>query len=179
VSEVDISEIFQGYAEAFIGRVRGEGDIDTPGALRREELDYSFGSLAHVDAYLDTLHRKHGPRRGFLGIGARDGVLVTPSLENSILWGGAYVGEVIRRSRDDCDWVDYDDYIPEHPKLRDALGPRGLTTCAFMVQRAPQGGYGDMTMPVNKVLRYIREGDEHATRSYAQTALGGASKAEP
>jgi hypothetical protein len=59
-------------------------------------------------------------------------------------------------------WVDYDDYIPAHPKLRGLIPERTSATCAFLVD--PRGG---MSMPLNKIARFIEEGKEHSVHYFA------------
>ena len=39
---MELNEIFQEFAEAFVGRVIGEGDIAFPTKLRRGKLDFSL-----------------------------------------------------------------------------------------------------------------------------------------
>lgn len=120
----DVGSIIEGFAEAFAGRVRGRGDIADPSHLDGARLDYSDESLSAVDAYLTTVHASRGRRSGIRALFSQRTLLVTPEVENTILWGGAYVAEVIRRSRDDCEWVDYDDYVLGRPELQAALEPR-------------------------------------------------------
>lgn len=144
-----IDGIFREFADCFIGRISGKTDIAMPEALERAELDFTLGSLNHVDRYLEKLHRLQN-RLGGNGI------------ENTILWGGAYVGEIIRRnSKRLFSWVDYDDYAPNHPEIIRIVGERTLATCAFLCTDT------SMTMPINKVARCIYEGPENNLHYYA------------
>ena len=66
----------------------GGRDCDRPmahsGLLKRDRLDYTVASLETVDEYLKYLHEHwHGQTGG--------------EWDRAVLWGGAYVGEVIRR----------------------------------------------------------------------------------
>src|SRR5215468_1275633 len=79
-----VDHVFEELALAFRGRVRGDGDIAYPRELERSNLDYSLRSLRGVDAYLDYVHR-HSHR------------ITEDEWRSTVLWGGAYLGEVIRR----------------------------------------------------------------------------------
>jgi hypothetical protein len=149
------------YAEAFIGRVRAERDIALEIMLNRAALDYSLASLTFVDAYLNDVYESVRPPSGLRGLFARKKVERTAEMDHTILWGGAYVGEVLRRVQPAWSWLDYDDYLAREPRAPHLLGPRDLGTTALLVQAD-----GAMTLPINKILRYVHEGDEHSTRHY-------------
>jgi hypothetical protein len=81
----------------------------------------------------------------------------------SVLRGGAYVGEVIRNNaKRRYDWVDYDQYMPRHPDLRRLIPERTTATCAFLCTDTDV-----MTMPLNKIVRFIEEGPENNIHYYA------------
>jgi hypothetical protein len=157
----DINAICREFAEAFVGRVRAERDIALEIMLNRAALDYSLASLAVVDAYLDDVHESVRPPSGLRGLFARKKVERTAEMNHTILWGGAYVGEVLRRAQPAWSWLDYDDYLAREPRAQQLLGPRDVGTTALLVKAD-----GAMSLPIGKVLRYVHEGDEHSTRHY-------------
>src|SRR5206468_10081455 len=52
----------------------------------------------------------------------------------AVLWGGAYVGEVIRRNAPrEYNWVDFDEFIREYPDTTQLLGEeKQLGVCALL-----------------------------------------------
>ncbi len=100
-----VDDIFEEFACAFIGRVKGAGEIAEKRKLNRKRLDFSVDSLHVVDDYLLVLHERHD-----------QGKLDAKGDQLAVLRGGAYLGEVIRRNSDEqWHWVDYDEYMPSHP----------------------------------------------------------------
>lgn len=82
---------------------------------------------------------------------------------NTILYAGAYVGEVIRNETDNYyHWIDYNDYMPHHPDLQRLIPERTTPTTVFLVDDGDR-----MTMPLNKIARFIEEGDEHSVHFFA------------
>ncbi len=145
-----INEVFEEFAAAFVGRVKGEGNIAFPRILRRAELNLSVDSLHELDSYLEVLHsHRHSLQEAEWG--------------NTVLWGGAYLGEVIRRNAEAVlNWVDYDEFLRFHPHIRTVFPERTLPTCAFLCSDDDK-----MTMPLNKIARYIEEGSLNSTFYYA------------
>ena len=149
-----VNSIFEEFAEAFAGRLGCDGEILAPAVLNRAVLDYSLGSLRVLDEYLEHLHRNRKKVRG-------------PEAAITILRAGAYLGEVVRRNaKEHYDWVDYNDYVPEHPELREVLGERDVPTCAFICDEA-----GSIYMPLNKVARFISEGAEHSAQYFVSVVM--------
>jgi hypothetical protein len=145
-----VNDIFEEFALILVGQIQGEGEIAFPDKLDRTALDFSLPSLKVLDTYLDVLHRRH--RR----IKHNEGGI-------TLLRAGAYLGEVIRRNAQrEYNWVDYDEYMPRHPKLKQLIPERNAATCAFLCSED-----GAMTMPLNKIGRYIEEGPENNTHYYA------------
>ena len=121
-----------------------------PKELPRHLLDGSLDSLHVVDAYLAKVHRQ---RRSISEI----------EWETTVLWGGAYVGEVIRHQREgDFQWMDFNEYMPSHPELKTLIPERTVATCAFLV-----GPRQAMSMPLNKVARFIEDGAENSVHFFA------------
>src|SRR5262245_42451493 len=104
MSELD--EIFRDFSTAFLGKLQGANAIAFSAQLARDKLDYSLESLKLVDEYLAYLH-KHKKK------------ISDADWNSTVLYGGAYVGEVIRRETDGhFAWIDYDDYMPQNPELQ-------------------------------------------------------------
>jgi hypothetical protein len=53
------------------------------------------------------------------------------------------------------------------------LGPRSVGNCGLLIKTDRS-----MIMPTNKVIRYLRHGNEHATQAYV-SAFAGASPGTP
>jgi hypothetical protein len=149
MSELD--EIFNEFARAFVGVVQDGKEIAFPGELKRDLLDGSVESLHEVDRYLGRLHEKQEE-------------IAEEEWPITLLRAGAYVGEVIRHAAPagEFEWVDYDEYMPAHPDLRAMIPERTAATCAFLVHRS-----GGMSMPLNKVARFISEGPENSVHYFA------------
>jgi hypothetical protein len=146
----DLNSIFSEFAEVFRGRLDDGAQLFEVVRLERSALDYTLDSLHALDRYLDHLHKDHER-------------MPSTAIEKTVLWGGAYLGEVIRRQAPvEYNWIDYNDYMPQHPKLLNLIPERTVGTCAFLV-----GPGACMTMPLNKIARYIFDGPENNTHFYA------------
>jgi hypothetical protein len=141
---------FEGFAELFAGAWLDE-DVAFPERLDRSQLDFSLDSLHVVDRYLTFLHENLPEQMG------REWV-------NVVLWGGAYVGEVIRRHASrNYDWVAFEDWLSEHPEQVHFLGTeKSLELCAFLTP-----GGGGLTLPLNKVYKFLFEGPSESVWFYA------------
>ena len=145
----DIVSLVPAFCEVFLGASDVEGGLAFPDRIERELLDYSLDSLHAVDRYLDLLH-------------SRVDDLPDQQYANTILATGSYLGEVIRRNAPvEYRWVNYADYFPQHPQLM-SMVPEGVGSGAVLV-----AVNGMMTMPLNKIARYIHEGPENNTHFYA------------
>ena len=81
----------------------------------------------------------------------------------TVLWCGAYVGEVIRHAREgEFRWIDYNDYIKDHPDLTSLIPQRTVATCGLLLNSR-----GGMSMPLNKVARFIEDGPENSVQFFA------------
>jgi|GEM_PF-1006843 len=130
-------------------------DVALTAELARPNLDYSLESLRSVDRYLTTLFKQHAL------------VKRLPGLDRTIVFGGAYVGEVIRRAVLPAvyHWEDSRSYLLRHPELVKVFGPGAYDDVCV---RSMLVGAGDrMTMPVNKVRRFLAEGLENSVHYYA------------
>ena len=151
-----VNDDFENFAALFAGAWLDE-DVAFPERLDRPQLDFSLESLKVVDEYLAFLHENRPERMG------REWV-------NVILWGGAYVGEVIRRNAPrNYDWVAFEDWLAEHPEHAELLGTeKVLELCAFLT---PGAG---CTLPLNKVYKFLFEGPSESVWFYAaaETRIG-------
>ncbi len=150
------------YAAYFTGRQLDEDRLDvvTPSVLRRRTLDYSVASLREVDRY--CMQVRSDPML------AQNDRVASALLERTVLWGGAYLGEVIRRNVDQAAlviWV-------EGERAPRAQVP-GLRLRSQAVLRGPSGGVLD---PIGRLGRCILCGIEHSVSSYANVALGRSAR---
>src|SRR5438105_515385 len=147
----DVNDIFAEFAECFVGKVRGKSDIVLSTHLHRALLDYSVESLKSVDAYLQRLHGT-APQQ------------LDDQWISAVLWGGSYVGEVIRRHAPRrYDWIDFDEFVKGYPDTTKLLGSRKqLGACALLTS-----GGGSFTLPINKILRFIYDGPADSVWFYA------------
>lgn len=151
----DLNAIFNEFARLFVGTIKGENEVAFPSALDREKLDGSVESLHEVDRYLTYLHENQQ-------------AIQDEEWRITILRAGAYLGEVIRHAAPagEFGWVDYNDYIPSHPDLQKMIPERTAATCAFLLRRT-----GSMSMPLNKIARFIDEGPENNAHFFASCDL--------
>jgi hypothetical protein len=156
----ELDEIFNEFARAFVGTIVTDKEVAFPEMLSRDELDGSLDSLKLVDQYLEHLHESRQ-------------VIDEAAWHTTVLWAGAYVGEVIRNAVDPglFHWEDYNEYVPKYPKLRGIIPERTVSTCAFLV--APDDS---MSMPMNKVARCIEEGPENNVHFFARCDINKVKK---
>lgn len=153
----NVNETFAEFAAHFTGeRSDPDGDILFPEMLQRPRLDYTLDSLHVVDDYCVRLHQVRDQLRG-------------PGVSRSVIWGGAYVGEVIRRNAQiTFSWVDYDDYVAADPRVKSIVGPRDVPTYAFLCK--PNRA---MNLPLSKFLKCISNGIEDSVHFHASAELAG------
>jgi len=147
----DLDEIFNEFARAFVGAIKDEKEVAFPEVLDRSRLDGTLESLHEVDRYLSYLHENQND-------------IQDEEWRITLLRAGAYLGEVIRHAAPEGEfrWVDYDEYMLSNPDLRKMIPDRTPATCAFLVRRM-----GGMSMPLNKIARFIDEGPENNVHYFA------------
>ena len=146
----EIDDIFNEFARAFVGTISSDREIAFPRKLPRERLDGSLSSLHLVDKYLNYVHRNRKK-------------VTEDEWYATVLWCGAYVGEVIRHAREgEFRWIDYNDYIKDHPDLTSLIPQRTVATCGLLLNSR-----GGMSMPLNKVARFIEDGPENSVQFFA------------
>ena len=151
----DIVSLIPAFCAAFLGQSQFEdGGIAYKEAIEVRKLDYSVDSLHALDRYLDVLHQNRAK-------------IPNQTYTNTVLGAGCYLGETIRKNaKQRYVWVNYNDYFPKNPKLMKMV-PEGLGPSAVLVADS-----GAMTMPINKIIRYIEEGPENNTHFYASAEIG-------
>ena len=153
MSETDYASYCSDYASYFIKKANGDETIAFPERIDSKKLDYSFESLKAIDKYLEYLHKNNST------ISQHEEI-------NTIVWCGCYIGEVIKRSSEKVfHWENYHAYIERNPKLKQLIS-FGPGTMVFLVDDR-----GAMTMPLNKVGRFIYEGPENNIHFYASGEL--------
>jgi len=137
-------------AAFFSGTFQGSRDVLFAERLERSKLDLSLDSLSSVDNWLDVLYQAK----------------VDPNSEEaseSIIWAGAYVGEVIRaNAKRSYTWMRYEDFMVTQPNNVRAMFPYSFGSQFLLVR-----GSGGMTLPINKVGRFLDEGPENNVHFYA------------
>lgn len=153
----DVNDTFKEFSECFCGTVREEGEIVYFERLARDRLDYSVESLKYVDDYLVFLHSNRVQH-------------MDQEWTRAILWGGAYVGEVIRRNvTREYNWVDFEEFIEQFPRTSELLGTeRQLGATALLTP-----GGGAFTLPINKVVKFIHNGLEDSVSFFAICEIRG------
>jgi hypothetical protein len=150
-----LDDMFDQFSQAFLGDMVGEGDIPYRARIRTSNLDYSLESLKEVDNYLNILYKNLGS-------------LSDIEYQNVVVWGGAYIGEVIKRNASiEYHWVHYDEYMKDRDVSLKNVIPLLLPTHAFLV--AINSKY--MTMPMNKVAKWLDEGAANNVQFYAKTDI--------
>ncbi len=149
----DIVSLVPAFCDALTGEGAVEGGLPFPKHLKQDALDYSLDSLHVLDRYLTHLH-------------AHIEEIEDQQYTNVVLAAGCYVGEVMRRlTGEKYEWVNYDDYFPDHPDLSHV--PEGPGTGAVLVSSNGQS----MRMPLNKIARYLGEGPENSTHYFVAAEL--------
>lgn len=145
-----LNEQMEEVASFFAGRVRGDHDVLLAQQLDRSKLDFSLESLRAVDEWLSALREA--------GADSND-----PQAAETVIWAGAYVGEVIRGCANrPYTWKRYEDYMASQP-----VSVRNLIPYAFGTQFVLTSGGRGVTLPINKVGRFLEEGPENSLYFYA------------
>ena len=157
-----LDDMFSQFSEAFLGNMVGEGDIAYRPIIHSATFDYSIKSLDSVDDYLRYVYENPINKS-------------TIEYQNTIVWCGAYIGEVIRRNASvEYHWVHYNDYIKHRDQGMKNILPYTLTTHALLVSSDLF-----MTMPLNKVARWLDEGESNNIPYFADLAISRKSPSEP
>lgn len=140
-----------------------EGDqlILLPNRLDRAQLDYSVQSLKLIDAWLADIHtinrlQSETGRAGEI-------LLVDGRGDNSVMFAGLYLGQVIRsHSELDWQWQRFDTFLAANPVFAEHYGQDpGLDTFVLV---GPQGA----ATPINAALKRVLYGQEESVHFIAQ-----------
>ena len=153
VGDVDVDDIEPALAE-FLSPA-GRGLILLPDRLDIAGLDYSIASLKLVDAWLRDIHTINR-LQGAEGK-AGEGLLSDGRGDNSVMFAGLYLGEVIRRnSRLAWEWQRFDRFVAANPDFAEHYGrDAGLDSFVLV---GPQGA----ATPINTALKRVLLGKEES-----------------
>lgn len=147
----DLNQQLAEAARTFATGSGADRDVLLAKQLDRSKLDFGVDSLLAVDRWLAAL-RESG----------MDPTADDKAGDETMIRAGAYVGEVIRRcSRRAYTWQRHADFLEKQPSLRTVL-PYTFGTQFLLA--AEQG----MTMPINKVVRFLDEGPQNSLHFYAK-----------
>jgi len=156
---------FERYARYFTRKQicdHDDRDILAPELLNRHGLDLAVASLRGVDRYLTRL----AGDRALLESGNQP---TNSLLTRTVLWGGAYLGEVIRRNTAAAlHWIDHEDYLALHPQYRKANGPRTRMLPRYAFLCVPHGAMID---PLEAVIRCVLDVGGPGVHAYARGTL--------
>ena len=150
-SESDLlDEQMAEVADFFAGRHVGQRDVLLADRLDRARLDFSVASLHAVDGWLGHLRAA--------GVDAN-----TAEAAESMMWAGAYLGEVIRMcAKRRYRWMRYADFMTTQPADVRRMFPKAFGTQFILASERMA-----FTLPVNKVGRWLEEGPENNLHFYA------------
>jgi hypothetical protein len=150
----DVASLIPAFCSAFLKESDFEsGGLAFPARIDVSALDYTIESLHLLDKYLEAVR-------------AGRALLPAQTYTNTVMAAGSYLGETIRRNAHrKYEWTNYSDYFPNHPKLMNMIS-EGLGSAAVLVSEK-----GAMTMPINKIIRFIEEGPENNTHFYASAEV--------
>jgi hypothetical protein len=147
----NIDSILEEIALAFVGQITSPWSIAFDASLERAELDFSLLSLRSLDSYLSTLH-PHG------------GELSDDLWNTTVLWAGAYLGEVIRRqAQDELHW---EEPCVEEDAAERHKGSRPLEAAPVLKRKE-----GTFIRPIQYVADFMDAGPTLSTFAYATSQL--------
>jgi len=127
-----------------------------------DKLDFSVGSLSHLETYLDHVrNQKHSGR----------------PLLTMVLRSGGYVGEVIRRnaSHGRWHWIKYD----EATKLEPKVASLGKSIHSAVILWDSKHGGERFVFPLGKVMKYLQNGAEDSVKFFAEVIIKESTDAQP
>jgi len=120
--------------------------------LNPNKLDFSVGSLAHVDEYLENIRKDKE---------------VEKTWNRVVLRCGAYVGEVVRRNdrKTKWVWIGHDDAAQISPNFFSSR-PKSIATAAVLYD-----GKSGLVFPLAKVEKYLENGGEDSVKFFAEVII--------
>lgn len=155
---VQVENIDQALAQ-FMGDT-GASLILLPNRLDRSRLDYSIESLKLIDRWLADIHTINRLQAETGGVGE---ILTFDGRgDNSVIFAGLYLGEVIRaHSKLDWQWQRFDTFLQANPVYTEHYGHApGLDQFVLV---GPQGA----TTPINAALKRVIHGKEESVHFIA------------
>lgn len=144
----DVVSLIPAYLDVFLGHASVEYGLPMEDSIPRSKMDFTVNSLKQLDGYLQVLHDNRE-------------AISEQQITNIALAAGAYLGEVIRRNAHrKYQWLNYQAYFQTQPE-KQGLFPYCTGTSALLAASNTA-----MTLPINKVLRFIDEGPENSTDYY-------------
>jgi len=132
-----------------------------PNRLDKSKLDFSLESLAVVDAWLRDIHtiNKLQAEPGRAG----ESLISDGRGDNSVMFAGLYLGEVIRTNSSlGWRWERFDRFVSANPYFTEHYGDdAGLDTFVLV---GPQG----VATPINTALKRILLGNEESLQFVAE-----------
>jgi len=119
--------------------------------LNTAALDYSVGSLRHLDGYLELLRQAPLPHDQILRVITRC---------------GAYAGEVIRRAcpPSSCNWISYENAARLDARVgKRPPGPENFALLSF--------ANGAIAWPFGKVLKRLSLGEAESVQAFAELMI--------
>ena len=124
--------------------------------LPPERMDYTLDSLLYFDRYLARVHDKPPGPEDFVRLALR---------------GGAYLGEVIRRTASRrIHWLGFSQAAEVSERIR----AQGLTLAATGVLWSPDD---DLCFPIGKVERALRQGPGESLHRFAVLVIAAGVRA--
>lgn len=149
-----LAEVAEIFAGTFKCALEPERDLLLASELSRNKLNFSIESLHAVDQWLSALY-------------SRKINVESDEAAESIIWCGAYIGEVIRRNSNNLYlWAAYTEYMDGRKDSLRSIIPYNFGTQFLLVTAS-----GKVTLPINKVCRWLDEGPENNIHFYAQAEL--------
>ncbi|WP_300378902.1 hypothetical protein [Henriciella sp.] len=131
----------------------GNSLILLPNRLDKSKLDFSLESLDEMDAWLRDIHtiNRLQAEEGKAG----ESLISDGRGDNSVMFAGLYLGEVIRANSDmDWRWERFDRFISDNPYFTEHYGYEpGLDSFVLV---GPQG----VATPINTALKRVLFGQE-------------------
>ncbi|MEM7007495.1 MAG: hypothetical protein AAF498_16580 [Pseudomonadota bacterium] len=134
---------------------RGDGLILLPNRLDKAQLDYSMESLKEIDRWLADIHTVN-KLEADLG-SAGESLMRDGRGDNSVMFAGLYLGEVIRANSSlTWNWERFDRFLNANPVFAEHYGTDpGFDTFVLV---GPQG----VATPINTALKRVVQGREES-----------------
>lgn len=152
-SDISVLEIPDALDELM--SLSGDQLILLPNRLDKSQLDYSLESLEEIDAWLSDIHTINALQAGENSAG--EALTSDGRGDNTVLFAGLYLGEVIRANSEmGWHWERFDTFIAANPHFSEYYGiEEGLDTFVLV---GPQG----VATPINTALKRVVFGREES-----------------